>query len=72
MKQIVATWFVWLERIYSTDGRVVDLFLDRNPRLHPGVRRYLELLRNTAMRLYEVVDLSPGKWEFVGRPFVNK
>jgi hypothetical protein len=44
------------------DGRsVVDLFIERNPNLHAGERRYLKLLRETSMRLYEVEDLSPGE-----------
>ena len=44
------------------NGRsVVDLFIERNPDLGAGERRYLRLLRETSMRLYEVEDLSPGQ-----------
>ncbi len=53
-------WF-YLDYRLSGDALVVDLFLDRNPLLDPGVFRYLKLLRETALRLYEVVELLPGE-----------
>jgi len=53
-------WF-YLDYRLSGDALVVDLLIDRNPLLDPGVLRYLELLRETALRLYEVIDLSPGE-----------
>jgi hypothetical protein len=43
------------------DGRlVIDLFLDRHPHLSTGERLFLTTLRRSSMRLYEIVDLSPG------------
>jgi len=40
---------------------VVDRFLDQDMLISPGERRFLKLLSNTAVRLYEVADLSPGQ-----------
>jgi hypothetical protein len=40
---------------------VIDHFLEPNPDLGAGERRYLRLLRDTVMRLYQVEDLSPGE-----------
>jgi len=52
-------WFLFDRR--TDDGRqAVDLFLAADPPLGAGERAYLDRLRGTAMRLYEVVDLSPG------------
>ena len=43
------------------DGRrPVDAFLEARPPLTDGERRYLELLRETTLRLYEVADAVPG------------
>ena len=52
-------WFFCDARL-SKGGRVIDLFLEEGPLLSPGERRYLRLLRETALRLYEVEDMSPG------------
>ena len=52
-------WFLFDYRM-DAGGRVVDLFLAGDPPLGAGERAYLEQLRGTAMRLYEIVDLSPG------------
>ncbi len=44
------------------DGRtVLDLFIERNPDLDAGERRYLKFVRESSMRLYEVEDLLPGE-----------
>jgi len=52
-------WF-WFDRPL-TDGRlVVDRLLAEDPSLTPGERRFLELARDTWMRLYEVEDTRPG------------
>ena len=53
-------WF-YLDYRLTDESLVVDLFLDRNSRLPRGIKRYLKLLRETALRLYEVADLSPGE-----------
>jgi hypothetical protein len=53
-------WF-YLDHELPGNARVVDLFLDGKPSLTPGERGYLGILRETVMRLYEVVDLSPGE-----------
>jgi hypothetical protein len=53
-------WF-YLDYRLTGNGLVVDLFLDRNPLRDPGVFRYFKILRETALRLYEVVDLLPGE-----------
>jgi hypothetical protein len=52
-------WF-WLDRPLADGRLVVDRLLVENPTLQPGVRHYLELARETCMRLYEVIDLRPG------------
>jgi hypothetical protein len=52
-------WF-WLDRPLADGRLVVDCLLVENPTLQPGVRHYLELARETCMRLYEVIDLRPG------------
>ena len=52
-------WFFCDARL-STGGCVIDKFLRKGPLLSPGERRYLRLLRETALRLYEVEDMSPG------------
>jgi len=52
-------WFFCDARL-STGGCVIDEFLERGPLLSPGERRYLRRLRETALRLYEVDDMSPG------------
>ncbi|WP_419664257.1 hypothetical protein [Desulfosarcina variabilis] len=63
LKQSYPVYDMWLyvDHRLSKDTYVVDLFLEQNPPLSPGERLYLELLRNTALRLYEIVDLSPGE-----------
>ncbi len=53
-------WFLW--DCAPADGwRAVDRFLEEGPLLSPGERHYLRLMRETAVRLYEVVDVSPGE-----------
>jgi hypothetical protein len=52
-------WF-FCDAVLSTGGHAIDMFLERGPLLSPGERRYLRLLRETALRLYEVEDVSPG------------
>lgn len=43
------------------DGRlVVDAFLAKDRSLSPGARHFLQGMRTTTMRLYEVVDVRPG------------
>ena len=53
-------WFYFDYRL-SGEVHVVNLFLDRNLQLDTGEQWYLKLLRETALRLYEVVDLLPGQ-----------
>jgi hypothetical protein len=38
---------------------VIDEYLERGPMLSPRQRQYLRLLRETALYLYEVEDISP-------------
>jgi len=52
-------WF-FLDRAVDGRRRAVDVFLDRDPPLSAGERRYLELARETSLRLYEVEDAAPG------------
>lgn len=54
------SWFCFDYRP-SGGQSAVDAFLDRDPPLTPGERLYLERMRDTAMRLYEVEDLVPGE-----------
>ena len=63
VRQSEAVYDMWLylDHRLAGDVRVVDLFLGGKPLLTPGERGYLGLLRETVMRLYEVVDLSPGE-----------
>ncbi len=62
LEQSYPVYDMWLyvDHRLSGDAYLVDRFLEQNPALSPGERLYLELLRNTSMRLYEIVDLSPG------------
>ncbi|RPJ58952.1 MAG: hypothetical protein EHM23_15810, partial [Acidobacteria bacterium] len=53
-------WFLW-DCALADGGRVVDRFLEIGPLLSLGERQYLTLMRETTVRLYEVVDLSPGE-----------
>jgi len=52
-------WF-YLDYQLPSGGHAVDLFLQRNWHLSSGPRRYVEGLRESMMRLYEIEDLSPG------------
>ena len=53
--------WLYVDHRFWDEVYLVDLLLEENPSLSPGERLYLERLRNTALRLYEVVDLSPGE-----------
>lgn len=61
MSQAAYDMWLYLDYQISVASFVVDLFLNQSQQISLGERRYLDLLRNTAMRLYEVVDLAPGK-----------
>ena len=58
-----AVYHMWfqLDEELADGSLVVDRFLSRHPLIGSGIRQYLERLRETAMRLYEVVDVSPGE-----------
>lgn len=58
-QSVYEMWF-FLDFVLPSGGCVVDLFLRRNWRLSAGERRFLEGLRRTVMRLYEVEDVAPG------------
>lgn len=70
MEELDRTWVMHSEVVYDMwfyldyplpgGKRVVDLFLEGKPPLTAGERSYLGHLRETAMRLYEVEDLTPG------------
>jgi hypothetical protein len=52
-------WFLFDRPL--EDGRlVVDRFLEEDLSVTEGERRFLELARETCMRLYEVADVRPG------------
>jgi len=57
-----AAYDMWFYLDYPLeDGRhAVDLFLEARPTLTMGERRYLELLREATVRIYDVVDAVPG------------
>jgi hypothetical protein len=63
LEQSYPVYNMWLyvDHRLSKNAYLVDRFLEQNPSISPGERLYLELLRNTTMRLYEIVDLSPGE-----------
>ena len=61
LSEAVFDMWLFLDYRLSGDTLVVDLLLDRIPQLDSGVLQYLKLLRDTALRLYEVVDVLPGK-----------
>ncbi len=52
-------WF-WFDRPLPDGGLVVDRLLRDDPPLSAGERRFLELIRGTCVRLYEVTDVHPG------------
>ena len=52
-------WF-WVDRPLPDGRLVVDRVVAEDPPAAAGERRYLESLRGTCMRLYEVVDQRPG------------
>lgn len=52
-------WF-FFDRVLDGGRRAVDAFLEQGTPLPAGERRYLDLARETAMRLYEVEDATPG------------
>src|SRR5207237_8680035 len=52
-------WFM-LDYELPQGGCPADLCLERNRDLSTGVRRYVEALRNSMMRLYAVDDLYSG------------
>ena len=61
LSEAVFDMWLFLDYRLSGDTLVVDLLLNRIPQLDSGVLQYLKLLRDTALRLYEVVDVLPGK-----------
>ncbi|MGD9247688.1 MAG: SEC-C metal-binding domain-containing protein [Desulfobacteraceae bacterium] len=63
LEQSYPVYDMWLyvDHRLSKNAYLVDRFLEQNPSISPGERLYLELLRNSTMRLYEIVDLSPGE-----------
>lgn len=52
-------WF-WFDRPLDDGRLVVDRVLEEDAAITAGERRYLELARETCMRLYEVADARPG------------
>jgi hypothetical protein len=51
-------WF-WFDRPLDDGHLVVDRILEEEPSITAGERRFLELARDTCVRLYEVIDVSP-------------
>ena len=58
-ESVYEMWFM-LDYELPQGGCPADLCLERNRDLSTGVRRYVEALRNSMMRLYAVDDLYPG------------
>jgi len=59
MRTSTTAWFFW--DCALADGRgVVGRFLEEGPLLSLGERQYLKLMRETTVRLYEVMDVSPA------------
>jgi hypothetical protein len=58
-ESVYAMWF-YFDFELTAGGRVADLFLERNWQLSSGERHFIQGVRETAMRLYEVENLSPG------------
>ena len=52
-------WF-WFDFRLSDGHRIVDRFLEQTHDLTPGERAYLQQLRGTTVRLYEVESVVPG------------
>lgn len=58
----VYDWWFWFDRPLDDGLLVVDRFLaERGSALSDRERRYLELARESCLRLYEVVDTLPGE-----------
>ncbi len=58
----VYDWWFWFDRPLDDGSLVVDRFLaDKGSALVDRERRYLELVRESCLRLYEVVDTLPGE-----------
>jgi hypothetical protein len=56
---VLGPW-LWLDRPLADGRLIVERVLAEDPPATAGERRYLELLRDSGMRLYEVVDQRPG------------
>jgi hypothetical protein len=52
-------WFAFDCEVDDEGGRVIDAFLEQAP-LERGERSFLEAMRASSMRLYEVVETVPG------------
>jgi hypothetical protein len=57
--QSFESW-LWFDFRLPDGRRVVDRFLEQAPNLSPGERAYLQQVRGTAVRLYEVETVIPG------------
>lgn len=57
----VQQWWCWFDRPMADDRLMVDHVLDKDDSLTGGERRFLELARESCLRLYEVVDVVPGR-----------
>nr|MBA2321770.1 SEC-C domain-containing protein [Deltaproteobacteria bacterium] len=58
---LIDAWF-WFDRPLDEGDEVlpIDLLLRHGPSVGPGARAWLEQMRTSSMRLYEVVDVLPG------------
>ncbi len=56
---VVDSWFAF-DRPLEGGRPAVDRFLEVHAQLPAGERAFLEMMRDTSMRLYEVVDAVPG------------
>ena len=52
--------WMWFDYRLPDGGCMLDRFLERDPALSSGERKYLEQMRETAVRLYEIEAVVPG------------
>ncbi|MCA9706603.1 MAG: SEC-C domain-containing protein [Myxococcales bacterium] len=61
MSDFASDFYAWFDFRLEPGYTVADALLASGERFSPGERRYIETMRATAMRLYEVVEVWPGQ-----------
>lgn len=56
---LIDAWF-WFDRPLANGRLPVDLLLATSPRLSAGARTWLQRMRDSVVKLYEVTDVVPG------------